>query len=140
MCNRSLHPAPQAGPESWWHADDTTEFTFSKGLDAPATIVLTDAPDSVKKMVSATGAKVIEKNGLSINDYEALSKELTEKGFDDIVMLNPTSAEVVGQAARFIARRGTLNLVGTRPLDGLADVDLGRLHYDYIVFRGQQHL
>jgi len=133
---RRLDPKP--GGIMWiiGQPGDTTEFTFSKGLDAPATIILTDAPDSVKKLVSATQAQVIEKNNLSVDDYEALSKELTEKGFDDIVMLNPTSAEVVGQVARFIARRGTLNLVGIKPLDGLAQVDLGRLHYDYIAFVG----
>ena len=129
---------PKAGGTLWiiGQPGDTTEFTFSKGLDAPATIVLTDVPVSVKKLVSATTAKVIEKNGLSVSDYESLSRELTEKGFDDIVMLNPTSAEVVGQVARFIARRGTLNIVGTQPLDGLTSVDLGRLHYDYIAFVG----
>ena len=129
---------PKVGGTMWiiGQPGDATEFTFSKGLDAPATIVLTDAPASVKKLVFATNAKVIEKDGLSVSDYESLSKELTEKGFDDIVMLNPTSAEVVGQVARFIARRGTLNIVGTKPLDGLTQVDLGRLHYDYIAFVG----
>jgi threonine dehydrogenase-like Zn-dependent dehydrogenase len=127
---------PKAGGTMWiiGNADDSS-FTFSKGLDAPATIILTDVPTSVKKLVSATKANIIEKN--NVTDYEALSKELTDgKGFDDIVMLNPTSAEVVGNVARFIARRGTLNIVGTKPLDGLTSVDLGRLHYDYIAFVG----
>src|SRR5262249_35638525 len=62
----------------------------------------------------------------------------TGLGFDDIVVLNPTSASDVSQIARFIARRGTCNLVGTKPLDGLAQVDLGRLHYDYIAFLGNK--
>lgn len=127
---------PKLGGTMWiiGNADDSS-FTFSKGLDAPATIILTDVPDSVKKLVSATKANIIEKNNVS--DYEALSKELTDgQGFDDIVMLNPASAEVVGNVARFIARRGTLNIVGTKPLDGLTSVDLGRLHYDYIAFVG----
>lgn len=127
---------PKTGGTMWiiGNADDSS-FTFSKGLDAPATIILTDVPASVKKLVSATKANIIEKNDVS--DYEALGKELTEgKGFDDIVMLNPTSAEVVGNVAHFIARRGTLNIVGTKPLDGLTSVDLGRLHYDYIAFVG----
>jgi len=129
---------PKAGGIMWiiGQPDDSTEFTFSQGLDAPATIVLTDVPESVKKLVSATQAKIIEKNNLSTDAYEALSAELTEKGFDDIVVLNPTSAEAVGQVAKFIARRGTLNLVGTQPLDGLVNVDFGRLHYDYIAFVG----
>ena len=129
---------PKAGGIMWiiGQPDDSTEFTFSTGLDAPATIILTDVPESVKKLVSATQAKVIEKNNLSTDAYEALSAELTEKGFDDIVMLNPTSAEAVGQVAKLIARRGTLNLVGTKALDGLVNVDFGRLHYDYIAFVG----
>ncbi len=133
---RRLDPKP--GGTLWiiGQPADATEFAFSKGLEAPVTIVLTDAPASVKKLVSATQAKVIQKNKLSVSDYEALSHELTEKGFDDIVMLNPTSADVVGKVARLIARRGTLNLVGTKPLDGLVQVDFGRLHYDYISFVG----
>ncbi|MEW6285437.1 MAG: zinc-binding dehydrogenase [Chloroflexota bacterium] len=133
---RRLDPKP--GGTMWiiGQPDDSTEYTFSKGLGAPAVIVLTDAPASVKKLVSATNAKVIERNGLSINDYETLSKELTDKGFDDIVMLNPSSADAVSRVARFIARRGTMNIVGTKPLDGLVSVDLGRLHYDYIAFVG----
>lgn len=127
---------PKTGGTMWiiGNADDSS-FTFSKGLDAPAVIILTDVPVSVNKLVSATKATIIEKNNVS--DYEALSKELTDgKGFDDIVMLNPTSAEVVGNVARFITRRGTMNIVGTKPLDGLTSVDLGRLHYDYIAFVG----
>lgn len=116
---------------------DATSFTFSTGLDAPATIILTDVPDSVKQAVSSTRAKIVERNGLTPVDYESLNKELTNGvGFDDIVVLNPTSANIVGQIARLIARRGTCNLVGTKPLDGLVQVDLGRLHYDYIAFIG----
>lgn len=72
-----------------------------------------------------------------ISVYEDLKKDQTGgAGFDDIVVLNPSSAETVSAIARLIARRGTLNLVGKQPLDGLAQVDLGRLHYDYIAFFG----
>ena len=134
---RRLDPKP--GGTMWiiGPPDDSTEFSFSKGLDAPATIILTDVPSSVKKLATATKAKLIEKNNLNADDYEGLSRELTDgKGFDDIVMLNPASANVVAKAATLIARRGTLNLVGTKALDGLVQVDFGRLHYDYIAFVG----
>jgi threonine dehydrogenase-like Zn-dependent dehydrogenase len=135
--------SPKAGGILWivGQPGDTTSFTFSAGLDAPATIVLTDAPPSVKQVAAAKSAKVIERNGLAASDYEALSKELTGGvGFDDIVVLNPVSAGVVSQIARLIARRGTCNLVGVKPLDGLTQVDLGRLHYDYISFVGTHGL
>lgn len=130
---------PKQGGIMWiiGRSDDLTSYTFSSGLDAPTTIILTDVPASVKRLISSTQAKVIERNGPTPVDYESLSKELTNgAGFDDIVILNPISASTVSQIARFIARRGTCNLVGTKPLDGLVQVDLGRLHYDYIAFIG----
>src|SRR6266508_1887172 len=100
-------------------------------------MILTDARDSGKELVSSTGAKVISGDGLHPADDESLGTALTNGvGFDDIVILTPSSASDVSQIARFIARRGTCNLVGTKPLDGLVQVDLGRLHYDYIAFVG----
>jgi len=130
---------PKQGGVMWivGQQGDSTSFTFSAGLDAPATIILTDVPDSVQKAVSNTEALIVERNGLTTADYESLSKELTNGiGFDDIVILNPTSATTVSTLARFIARRGTFNLVGTKPLDGLPQIDLGRLHYDYTAYVG----
>src|SRR5690349_12180847 len=130
---------PKKGGTMWviGQPGDLTSYNFSSGLDAPGTIVLTDVPGSVKELASSTQAKVIERNGLAPADYESLSKELTNGvGFDDIVILNPTSAGTVSQIARYIARRGTCNILGTQPLDGLVQVDLGRLHYDYIAFLG----
>jgi threonine dehydrogenase-like Zn-dependent dehydrogenase len=130
---------PKEGGIMWiiGQSGDKTTYTFSVGLDCPATIVLTDVPASIKSLVTATHANIIERNGLTSADYESLSQELTNGiGFDDIVILDPKSADVVSQIARFIARRGTCNLVGTQRLDSLTQVDLGRLHYDYIAFIG----
>jgi threonine dehydrogenase-like Zn-dependent dehydrogenase len=129
---------PKAGGVMWiiGQPGDTTGFTCSIELP-PATIILTDVPPAVKEWASAGPAEVVERNGLGPEDYEGLSQEWTGgQGFDDIVVLNPTSAEKVGRIARLVARRGTCNLAGTEPLDGLVQVDLGRLHYDYIAFVG----
>lgn len=134
---------PKHGGKMWivGQPGDATAYTFSKGLDAPAAFVLTDAPASVKSLVAAaakaSGASVVEHNGLTVADFEALKKDETGGvGFDDIVVLAPTSASTVGQIARLMARRGTCTLVGTKPLDGLVQVDLGRLHYDYTAYLG----
>jgi len=130
---------PRQGGIMWiiGQPGDRTEYTFSTGLDCPAVIVLTDVPDCVKALAASTPARIVERDGLTPADYETLSRELTNGvGFDDIVVLQPTSAGAVSRTARFIARRGTCNLLGTRPLDGLVQVDLGRLHYDYIAFLG----
>jgi D-arabinose 1-dehydrogenase-like Zn-dependent alcohol dehydrogenase len=80
---------------------------------------------------------IIECDDLTLADYPALKADLTDDaGFDDIVMLDPRSAETVGEAAKLIARRGTLNMVGQTPLDTVAQVDVGRIHYDYTAYLG----
>src|SRR4026209_2122028 len=57
---------PKTGGTLWiiGQPDDATKFTFSKNLDAPATIILSDVPESIKKLVSTTQARVIERNEL----------------------------------------------------------------------------
>ncbi len=117
--------------------DDQTEYQFSTGLDSPATIILTDAPDSVAALARKSSAKIEVRNQVTAENYSALSDEFTGgRGFDDIVVLKPRSAKNVSAAARLIARRGIMNLIGSEALDDLSEVDLGRLHYDYISFVG----
>ncbi len=132
---------PKNGGIMWilGRAGDKREYLFSSGLDAPATIVMTDVPASVEKLAEKTSAKKIVCNGIGPDGYQALVDELTDGiGFDDIVMLDPRSAATVGAVAKHIARRGTLNLVGQTALDGLVDTDVGRLHYDYTAYIGGQ--
>ncbi|MGD9369582.1 MAG: zinc-binding dehydrogenase [Desulfobacteraceae bacterium] len=118
---------------------DQREYDFSSGLDAPGTIVLTDVPQAIKKLVSKTTAQILIRDGLQVDAYAGMVNELTDdKGFDDIVVLDPASSDAVGTIAQHIARRGTLNLVGETPLDGMVPADVGRLHYDYIAFLGTQ--
>ena len=118
---------------------DERDYEFSAGLDAPAAIVMTDVPASVQQLVAQTSAKTIVRDGLTPEDFQALVDEVTDGvGFDDIVMLDPRSAETVGAVAKHIARRGTLNLVGQTALDGLVSTDVGRLHYDYTAYLGGQ--
>jgi threonine dehydrogenase-like Zn-dependent dehydrogenase len=133
--------SPKEGGTMWLigFPGDSAPYQFSKGLDAPEIIVLTDVPYEVKEMAVATGATIVEKNNLNIDDYKALSEELTDGvGFDDIVVLNPHSAAAVSEISKYIARRGTMNLVGQSPLDDQVKIDVGRLHYDYIAFIGNR--
>lgn len=134
---RRLEPKP--GGTMWiiGRPGDERDYTFSSGLDAPDTIVLTDVPASVEALVEQTSASVVVRDGVGADGYAALVDELTDgAGFDDIVMLDPRSAATVGAVATHIARRGTLNLVGETELDGLVDTDVGRLHYDYTAYIG----
>lgn len=131
---------PKAGGIMWivGRPMDAAPYRFSSGLDAPATIVLTDIPESLLKFVEQqANARLIVRYGISPEGYAALKQDLTgDQGFDDIVMLDPRSAHVVGEAAKLIARRGILNLVGREPLDGQPVIDVGRIHYDYTAYLG----
>ncbi len=130
---------PKVGGTMWitGRPGDERDYDFSSGLDAPATIVMTDVPASVRQLVEQTSAATVVRDGVGTADYQALVDELTDgAGFDDIVMLDPRSAAAVGAVATHIARRGTLNLIGETALDGLVDTDVGRLHYDYTAYLG----
>jgi threonine dehydrogenase-like Zn-dependent dehydrogenase len=130
---------PRAGGTMWivGRPGDERDYLFSSGLDAPATIVMTDVPAAVAKLVEGTSADVVVRDGIGSEGYRALVDELTGgAGFDDIVVLDPRSAATVGAIATHIARRGTLNMVGETALDGLVDTDVGRLHYDYTAYLG----
>lgn len=130
---------PKSGGIMWivgQPGDDNT-YQFSQGLEAPDVIIMTDVPGHLKDIAEQSGGKVITRDGLASEDYTALVNEFSDgKGFDDIVVLSPKSAKQMGTIAKCIARRGTMNMVGSEPLDGLVDADVGRLHYDYIAFIG----
>ena len=90
---------------------DANEYGFSTGLDAPATIVLSDVPESVQKLAAQTSANVVVRNGLSSGDYAALVDELTDgRGFDDIVVLDPRSAASI--STKIVASRITMSAAG----------------------------
>ena len=130
---------PKDGGVMWiiGQPGDDREYQFSKGLTAPGTIILSNVPESVAKLVEETSANVVVRNHMSPDQFKKLAEEFTDgAGFDDIVMLDPRSAKLVSDVASYIMRRGTMNLVGETPLDGLVNADVGRLHYDYIAFIG----
>jgi threonine dehydrogenase-like Zn-dependent dehydrogenase len=135
--------APKPGGTMWvvGHPGDSTQYEFSSGLDAPATIVVTDVPPALLRRVQEEAAgramDVVQRNGLQPADYQDLSADLTGgAGFDDIVLLAPRAAEMVSEAAKLIARRGTFNLVGREPIDDRTQIDVGRIHYDYTAYVG----
>jgi threonine dehydrogenase-like Zn-dependent dehydrogenase len=131
---------PKKGGLMWivGQLGDETNYTFSSGLDAPATIIVTDIPASLfDLLVKTSQAEIVKCDKLTVDDYPALKEELTKgQGFDDIIMLNPHSSLEVSAAAKLMARRGTFNLVGKTPLDGVPAIDVGRIHYDYTAYVG----
>lgn len=133
---------PLDGGTAWviGHADDSRPYDFGASLRRAARVVLTGlSPELQHRIRQALGADTEARvtGGLDPSGYGALVEEMTgDRGFDDIIVLDPASGEQVTEVARHIAFRGTLNLVGERPLDGPSDIDFGRLHYDYTAYVG----
>ncbi len=133
---------PLAGGKAWiiGSADDRTDYEFGQCLAEVASVVLTDLSSELQaRVLESIGpdTEVIIAGGIDPADYATLAAERTGgAGFDDIILLDPRSAVQVTEVARQIAFRGTLNLVGTHLLDGLPEIDFGRLHYDYTAYVG----
>ena len=134
---------PKVGGTMWivGRPGDATPYRCTARLAAPARFVLTDVPAGltaeVEAQVRSRGAKVVVRNGISPQGYAELrAQETGGAGFDDVVVLGPRSALAVGEAAKIVARRGTFNVVASEPLDGPVQIDMGRIHYDYVAYLG----
>jgi threonine dehydrogenase-like Zn-dependent dehydrogenase len=137
---RRLETLP--GGTMWIVGDGSasTVYTCSRGLDAPARIILSDVSETTRALVaerSNNGAEIIERNGLTAAGAGALAEELTGgDGFDDIIVLDPRHAALIEELAKAIAFRGTMAMVGETALDGFPQIDVGRIHYDYTAYLG----
>ena len=112
--------------------------TFAEGL--PRKIVLTDVPNALACQlggpeVADRPQEVIARNGVPPSGYQALARVEAGGAFDDIIVLEPEAA-VIDALSPVVAAGATVNLAATRPLDRAVQVDLGRIHYDYIVYLG----
>jgi len=137
---RRLSPKP--GGTMWVLGSkrDQSLYDFSHGLDAPKTIVLSDVSPRFKAMVRGKikpGTQILEINNIAPGDFEDINARVCDNaGFDDIVLLAPISAELVSEAVKLIAFRGTFNIVGNQPLDGPVKIDASRIHYHYTTYIG----
>jgi len=117
--------------------NDTTQYQFTEGLKSPAKVILTNVSPALTELVKQQAKNVEIRNDITMDNLAAVAEELTgTTGFDDVVVLAPDSAKVLSTIAKHVARRGTMNMIGKKPVSGLVDADVGRLHYDYVAFIG----
>ena len=107
--------------------DDARPYRLGDVLAAARDVVIEGAGASLEALVrSAAGSARVE-----------VAEPGSRRGpFDDIILLAPTAAEAVAEAADGLAFRGVMNLVGDRPLDGDVEIDIGRIHYHYTAYVG----
>ena len=100
----------------------------------PRKIIATDVPAALRDQL--TWPAPVLRDGLTPSGLPRLAQAETDGGFDDIIVLDPT-ADVLDALPAAIATGGVVNLVGERPLGRPVQVDVGRVHYDYVVYLGR---
>ncbi len=119
--------------------DDGFTITQSSGTfdreAHPSRILLTSVPDSFRKLLvdragrEGFSAQVsLEEKG-ALEGVEALARELRGT-VDDLVFLGVPQPDVVTAALCALSKWGLVNLLGENPMEGPAQLDLGRIHYE----------
>jgi L-sorbose 1-phosphate reductase len=120
---------PLAGGRAWviGRPDDHRAYRFGDALATTGEVVASGLRDDVVAALRASTPKAA---------VSVIDGALVRGPFDDVVVLGARSATVVSRASDALAFRGLLNLVGDEPLDGLVDIDIGRIHYHYTAYVG----
>jgi len=73
----------------------------------------------------------------NVKNWPDINVKYTDSaGFDDIIMLGAPEPRMVEEAADMLARFGVFAIVASEPIAQKANIDVGRLHYDGILFTG----
>ena len=134
---RRLEPKP--GGNMWiiGNPDIEIERDFSKYLDHPEFILISDLPSRLEESILVANKNVHKQNGISVSQYKIIvEKQDPPLKFDDIVIIDPQSAEQIEILISMINPGGLINLIGNKPLDRPIKLDPQRIHYDFISIIG----
>lgn len=134
---------PLAGGAAWLHLSDVARPPIGlERLAVAASLVVTVGDAAAEPAARALLAGLVGRKGDGPVGGAGPTVELLvgspppEATFDDVVLVDVTSAEAVHAALRRLRARGVAALVGDAPLDGPVPVDVGRIHYDYLAIVG----
>ncbi len=102
----------------------------------PARVIATDVPEALHRELHAAGVPHAIRDDVAPADYAALAEAETSADFDDIIVLDP-DAERLEAAGRVVSTAGVIAMIGEQPLARPVAVDVGRIHYDYVVYLGK---
>lgn len=97
----------------------------------PAEVVVSDAPDGLVDRLRTRCAA----DGVELTMRPVASVAGSEERFDDILLLDG-DAGLFSAAAPHLAFGGVLALACAGPIDAPVTLDLGRIHYDEILYTG----
>ena len=102
----------------------------------PGKAILAGVGQSIDRAELA-GSEIVEIGPVQGHELAALAQERTgERGFDDIIVLGRMEPELIEALDRHLARGGVLNVVGDEPAPGPVAIDVGRVHYDGVLYVG----
>ena len=113
------------------------EYVLSRGLEAgaaPATIVAANLAgkfgDWLRGRARELSIPIVAAQAPDAEAIAALKATHAPHGFDDIVVLGSSDADLIEAAAAHLAIGGVMNIVSTTPLSRALRIDVGRIHYD----------
>ncbi|MEN6356976.1 MAG: alcohol dehydrogenase catalytic domain-containing protein [Armatimonadota bacterium] len=106
----------------------------------PGKIILAGVSDPLKSKICGCGgcsAEVIEIDKILPEQVKALSQERTgDKGFNDVIVLGTPSPELAEALSACLAHEAVMAILADKPISRPLQVDVGRVHYDYIDYIG----
>jgi threonine dehydrogenase-like Zn-dependent dehydrogenase len=112
------------------------DYYYPSRRYAPGKVILAGVDDAIDRN-GFNGAEVIEIGPITGPELTALSQERTgAQGFDDIIVLGRKEPELIEELGRHLAKGGVLNIVTGDPISRPVAVDVGRVHYDNLLYVG----
>ncbi len=132
------------GGVAWFIGSEESEAYSLGGLaqeeQGPDKILYTGVSERFREELETAaqkwGTQLQEAPSPAAESIDELKKEVAADGFDDIVLLGQPAPDLVEATAAALGREGALVLVTHEPLARPVEIDLGRVHYDYIRYLG----
>jgi threonine dehydrogenase-like Zn-dependent dehydrogenase len=126
---------PKEGGRMWivGNGSSAVPYSFSRFLDLPAALFVTDPTPSLQAALGGFSREISKADGTPLEGYQELIRRHTDgEGFDDIVILEPASADQVQRLVDLVNPGGLINLVGGSPLQRAVHIDPRRIHYESV--------
>ncbi|MEN6641658.1 MAG: alcohol dehydrogenase catalytic domain-containing protein [Armatimonadia bacterium] len=103
------------------------------GMDTttlPSELVVTNCPqrfvESLTNLAEIASIKLSNADG---EDYEAIAQRHAPDGFDEIIVLGGDAA-LIETLSKLLGKDAVMTIIREEPLDRMAEIDVGRVHYD----------
>ncbi|MGI6296684.1 MAG: zinc-binding dehydrogenase [Armatimonadota bacterium] len=108
--------------------------------NAPAKVILAGISDKLTAEIRdrlAGRSEIVVAGKLNSDAVKPLAQERTgAEGFDDVIVLGTPDAELVEALGANLAKHAVMAIAANKPISRPVNIDVGRVHYDYIDYVG----